>query len=328
MKFKILYGAFIATVLTACGGGGGGSSDSGGGGGGGGGTTPTNNAPVFSSSDTASVAEGQTAVITVEASDEDSDTLTYALSGDDSALFALNDSNQLAFLAAPDFEAPGDIDADNVYSVIITVSDSTDSVTQTITITVTDVASPTFTSASTLSLVEGGTAALTVAGSGSIALTGGADQAQFTLSSANVLTFNTATDFETPLDSGADNVYNLTFTATEGTETSTLDLAITVLDAFEGRVIDGPVAGATVFVDVDGDYVADSSEPTGTTDSNGRFFIEKGEVSISSTSKLISIGGTDTTTNTALPDLALAAPYLLWCRYHNKYGAARFSAGL
>ena len=121
MKFKILYGAFIATVLTACGGGAG-SSDSGGsggGGGGGGGTTPANNAPVFSSSDTASVLEGQTAVITVEASDEDSDTLTYALSGDDSALFSLSDSNQLAFLAAPDFEAPGDSGSDNVYSVLL-----------------------------------------------------------------------------------------------------------------------------------------------------------------------------------------------------------------
>ena len=217
MKFKILYGAFIATVLTACGGGGGGSSDSGGsGGGGGGGTTPANNAPSFTSSDTASVLEGQTAVITVEASDEDSDTLTYELSGDDRALFSLSESNQLAFLAAPDFEAPSDAGADdNVYSVIITVDDGTDSVTQTI--------------------------------------------------------------------------------------------SITVLDAFEGRVIDGPVSGATVFVDVDGDYVADAGEPTGTTDSNGLFFVGKGDVSISSASKLISIGGTDTTTNTALPDLALVS---------------------
>ena len=216
MKFKILYGAFIATVLTACGGGGGGSSDSGGGGGGGGGgTTPANNAPSFTSSDTASVLEGQTAVITVEASDEDSDTLTYELSGDDRALFSLSESNQLAFLAAPDFEAPGDAGGDNSYSVIITVDDGTDSVTQTI--------------------------------------------------------------------------------------------SITVLDAFEGRVIDGPVSGATVFVDVDGDYVADAGEPTGTTDSNGLFFVGKGDVSISSASKLISIGGTDTTTNTALPDLALVS---------------------
>ena len=38
-------------------------------------------------------------------------------------------------------------------------------------------------------------------------MTGGADLSKFTLSSANALTFNVATDYETPLDSGADNVY-------------------------------------------------------------------------------------------------------------------------
>ena len=675
MKFKILYGAFIATVLTACGGGGGGSSDSGGsGGGGGGGTTPANNAPAFSSSDAASVLEGQTAVVTVEASDEDSDTLTYTLSGDDAALFSLSDSNQLAFLAAPDFEVPGDAGADNVYSVVVTVDDGTDSVTQTLSITVLDAfegrvidgpvsgatvfvdvdgdyvadsseptattdsnglffiekgdvsissasklisiggtdtttnttlpdlalvsdvptaatasafitplstivaaaatpeakvevltalgisatdlgadatnaaavvqafvtkdvwaqavagnavaqaiqtknvqmaevfvsavsvadtsdaatsvsravtmtksvaaglvtqaasgktiiesataqngtvtftlvdavvadalvsavqayttdaaivdtsldtlaaetdalkafatdvtvlvthltdqlnfsditgtaaegaitsakssadqavttivsavtaadtadlviyaaggstssivvavntlktdlgvdsstgggstgggssgggstggggsggggsgVTPSFTTAGTLSILEGGTAAVTVQGTGTITMTGGADLSKFTLSSENALTFNVATDYETPLDSGADNVYNVTLTATSGSETATLDLAITVLDAFEGRVIDGPVSGATVYVDVDGDYVQDADEPSGTTDVSGLFFVGKGDVTISSASKLISVGGTDTTTNKALPDLALVS---------------------
>ena len=62
----------------------------------------------------------------------------------------------------------------------------------------------------------------------------------------------------------------------DGTDSVTQSVSVTVLDAFEGRVIDGPVSGATVFVDLDGDYVADASEPTGTTDSNGLFFIEKG----------------------------------------------------
>ena len=68
MKFKVLFGAVIATVLTACGGGGGSSSSNSGGGGGGGGTTPTptNNAPTFSSAETASIAEGQTTVIILE----------------------------------------------------------------------------------------------------------------------------------------------------------------------------------------------------------------------------------------------------------------------
>ncbi len=307
MKFKVLFGAVIATVLTACGGGGGGSSDSGGSGGGGT-TTPTNNAPSFSSSETASVAEGQTTVITVEASDDDSgDTLSYSLSGDDAALFSLSDSNVLSFLAAPDFEAPGDAGADNVYTVIVTVNDGTEDVTQTISITVTDVASPSFTTVEALSVVEGGTSALSVTGAGAIELTGGTDQSKFTLSSSNVLTFNVATDFETPVDSGANNVYNLIFTATEGTETQQHNLAITVTDAFEGRVIDGPVSGALVFVDVNGNYTQDTGEPSGSTDINGLFFVDKGDVTISSTSKLISIGGTDTTTNKSLPDLALVS---------------------
>jgi hypothetical protein len=306
VKLKLLFGAFIATVLTACGGGGGGGSSSSSGGGGT--TAPGNNAPSFSSSDAASVAEGATAVITIEASDEDSgDTLTYTISGDDAALFTLSDTNQLSFLAAPDFEAPGDAGADNIYNVVVTVSDGTDDVTQNLAITVTDVASPVFTTASTLNLVEGGTSALTVSGAGAITMTGGADLAKFTLSSSNGLTFNVATDFETPSDTGADNVYNVTFTATEGGETATLDLAITILDAFEGRVIDGPVSGATVFIDVDGDYVQDADELSGTTDVNGLFFVEKGDVTISASSKLISVGGTDTTTNKALPDLALVS---------------------
>jgi hypothetical protein len=138
-------------------------------------------------------------------------------------------------------------------------------------------------------------------------MTAGADLSKFTLSSSNVLSFNVATDFETPSDSGADNVYNVTFTATEGTETSTLELALTVTDAFEGRVIDGPVSGALVFVDVNGNYTQDTGEPSGSTDINGLFFVDKGDVTTSSSSKLISIGGTDTTTNKALPDLALVS---------------------
>ena len=309
MKLRMVMSVLTAAALTACGGSGGSSSsDNSGGGGGGGTSTPTNSAPSFSSADTASIAEGQTVVLTVTASDEDAaDTLSFSLSGDDAALFSLSDSNQLAFKTAPDFEAPADTGGNNTYNIIIAVNDGTEEVTQALTITVTDVASPAFTTASTLNLVEGGTSALTIEGAGSIALTGGADLAKFTLSAANALTFNVATDYETPLDSGGDNVYNLTFTATEGTETSTLDLAITIVDAFEGRVIDGPVSGATVFIDVDGDYVQDADEKSVTTDANGLFFLEKGEVTISSASKLISVGGTDTTTNKALPDLALVS---------------------
>ena len=47
----------------------------------------------------------------------------------------------LAFLSAPDYEAPTDADGNNVYDVIVSASDSTVApVTQNVTVTVTDVA--------------------------------------------------------------------------------------------------------------------------------------------------------------------------------------------
>ena len=103
----------------------------------------------------------------------------------------------------------------------------------------------------------------------------------FSLSDSNQLSFPCGAGFFSARDSGADNVYSVVITVDDGTDSVTQSVSVTVLDAYEGRVIDGPVSGATVFVDVDGDYVAHASEPTGTIDSNGLFFIEKGDVSIS-----------------------------------------------
>ena len=177
---------FLAIAsLVACGGSGGGGSSSGGSGGsgsGGGGTT--NNAPAFTTGGTASVAEGATAVATLEASDDEGDTLTFAFGGGaDDALFTLDESTgALAFAAAPDFEAPGSAAGTNVYTIIVTVSDGTnDAVSLTIEITVTDVASPAFTTTAAQSLVEGGTSVATIAAAGAVTMTGGADLSKFTL---------------------------------------------------------------------------------------------------------------------------------------------------
>jgi hypothetical protein len=90
------------------------------------------------------VAENQTAVTTVTATDANTtDTLTYSITGGaDAAKFAINASTGvLTFVAAPDYEAPTDVGADNVYDVQVTVSDGqggTD--VQDIAVTVTDVA--------------------------------------------------------------------------------------------------------------------------------------------------------------------------------------------
>jgi Ca2+-binding RTX toxin-like protein len=90
-----------------------------------------------------SVAENTTAVTTVTATDADlGDTLTYAISGGaDAALFDIDTATgALSFKVAPNFEAPTDAGANNVYDVEVEVSDGALSDTQAIAVTVTDVA--------------------------------------------------------------------------------------------------------------------------------------------------------------------------------------------
>ncbi|MDI1258673.1 Ig-like domain-containing protein [Aquabacterium sp.] len=110
--------------------------------------TRVNDAPVINSngggtSGSISVRETLTAVTTVSSTDADSGSLTYSISGGaDSARFSINGiTGVLTFTAAPDFEAPTDVGANNVYDVIVQVSDGTLADTQALAVTVTDVVS-------------------------------------------------------------------------------------------------------------------------------------------------------------------------------------------
>ncbi|TBO34334.1 DUF4347 domain-containing protein [Aquabacterium lacunae] len=107
-----------------------------------------NDAPVLTSngggsSAAISLAENQTAVTTVTATDVDSGSLTYSIAGGaDAARFSINSSTGvLTFTAAPDFENPTDAGANNVYDVIVQVSDNNLSDTQSLAVTITDVSS-------------------------------------------------------------------------------------------------------------------------------------------------------------------------------------------
>ncbi|MCW5623605.1 MAG: DUF4347 domain-containing protein, partial [Burkholderiales bacterium] len=86
------------------------------------------------------VAENTTAVTTVTAGG--AGTITYSIvGGADAAKFTINSSSgALAFVAAPDYEAPTDSGANNVYDVTVQASDGTTTDTQSIAVTVTDVA--------------------------------------------------------------------------------------------------------------------------------------------------------------------------------------------
>ncbi len=138
-----LAASCLVLALAGCGGGGGGSSSGGGSGPGGGGTPPpSNRAPVFTSATSASVAENTAGVFyTATATDADGDALTYSLAGGaDRARFSITGSGGLSFSAPPDFEAPADANRDNVYQVDLSVSDGKASATQSLSVTVTDVA--------------------------------------------------------------------------------------------------------------------------------------------------------------------------------------------
>jgi hypothetical protein len=227
-----------------------------------------NTAPVITSPAAVSLAENQAAVLDVEAGD-DADAegagLSYAITGGaDAALFTIDPaSGALAFRAAPDFEAPADAGADNLYQVQVTVTDSGGlSAAQDIAVTVTDAAentAPVITSPAAVSLAENQAAVLDVEagddadaeGAGlSYAITGGADAALFTIDPASgALAFRAAPDFEAPADAGADNLYQVQVTVTDsGGLSAAQDIAVTVTDAAENTApaldLDGSAAGA------------------------------------------------------------------------------------
>jgi hypothetical protein len=93
-----------------------------------------------------SIAENSAAVSTVSATDADAgQAVTYSIAGGaDAARFAIGSfSGVLTFVSAPDFEAQADANANNVYEVIVAATDNGNppkSATQTLTITVTNVA--------------------------------------------------------------------------------------------------------------------------------------------------------------------------------------------
>jgi len=101
----------------------------------------TQDAPVFTSGKSLSVPENTVDVVKCVATSASGKTITYAITGgEDSAKFALDKSTGvLTFKAAPDWELPADVGADNIYKVTVTATDGTNSTTQNIAVLVTNV---------------------------------------------------------------------------------------------------------------------------------------------------------------------------------------------
>lgn len=199
-----------------------------------------------------SVAENtEDPVYGVSAVDPDGDTLTMRLSGPDAGLFYLNTTTgDLTFRAPPDFEAPGDTGADNTYNVTITVSDGIQPIAQNLVIKVTNLiyenTPPVFTSGTTGTIVENATGVVytaTATDDGDAVAQRpvtlaygleGTDASKFDINSATgAVSFKVAKDFEAPDDANADNIYEITVTASDGSRTARQSVSITVTDVYE-----------------------------------------------------------------------------------------------
>ncbi|HUC82252.1 MAG TPA: Calx-beta domain-containing protein [Flavisolibacter sp.] len=109
------------------------------------------------------IAENTTSVTDVDATDANSDPLTYRIAcGADASRFLINSATGvLTFVTAPDYETPQDVDANNSYEVVVRASDGKTAIDQTINVTVTDVAELPSLSISDVSSAEGNSGSTT-----------------------------------------------------------------------------------------------------------------------------------------------------------------------
>ena len=189
----------------------------------------------------------------VRASDPDGDTLTYSLAGTDSGSFAIDrSSGQIRTKSSLDFESPSDNGRDGVYDLsVVALDDGSPAASSTLAVmvTVTDVnESPSFPSDSETSFEVRENAASGVNVGDPVrasdpegdtltySLTG-TDSGSFAIdTSSGQIKTKSSLDFESPLDSDRDGVYDLGVVALDDgspAASSTLAVMVTVTDVNE-----------------------------------------------------------------------------------------------
>ncbi len=226
------------------------------------------NAPVLTSYGGAasvafSVAENSLLAAIVQASDADGAALSYSISGGaDAALFTIDpQTGALSFRTAPDYEAPDDSNGDRLYHVIVSASDGSNSVSQTLAIGITNLNdnAPVITSngggaSASIGMAENASAVTVVTATDAdgpvpgFAISGGADAALFTIDPVTgALSFINPPDYENRLDADGDGVYQVTVRATDGSNVDDQLLSIAITDVAEnGRTITGSSGNNTI----------------------------------------------------------------------------------
>ena len=221
-----------------------------------------NQAPIITSlgggaTGSVSVVENTTAVGAVTATDADlgNGQLVYSLAGGaDASRFVIDaGTGVLRFIAAPDHDVPVDADGDNVYQVIVQVSDGSATDTQAIAVTVTGVNDevPRITSlgggpTATVDMPETITAVTTITAVDAdlptqpllYSIVGGSDALRFVIDAATgALRFVIAPDHEAPVDADGNNLYQVTVRASDGTWWDEQAITVRVTDVSSQLVV-------------------------------------------------------------------------------------------
>ena len=194
----------------------------------------------------------------------DAEITRWSVIGRDGGDFTINEAGELTFRNPPDFERPADSNRDNTYEVTVRASDGRYYGTLNVTVTVEAVdEAPEFRKGTKdfFAYKENGTSAIytyqATDPEGSDVTWGlsGTDSSAFTMSGVGVLSFSAPPDYESPTDSGGNNVYELTVEASDDQiNTARLEVAVTVTNLTDARVIISGTAqvGRTLTADTSG----------------------------------------------------------------------------
>ncbi|WP_019962479.1 cadherin repeat domain-containing protein, partial [Woodsholea maritima] len=187
-------------------------------------------APVWVSGDTASVNENATGLAyRAQASLGSGSGLSYSIAGGaDKDSFTIDAiTGELYFKTSPNYEAPTDVDRNNVYVVQIGAQNGRHTISKTVTISVGNINefTPSWTSGGNIAVNENVTGVISTVhasdGDGqsiTYSIVGGTDASAFTINAATgALQFKTAPNYEAPHDQDGNNGYALILRASDGT---------------------------------------------------------------------------------------------------------------
>ena len=173
--------------------------------------------PVFTSQETFTAPENQTAIGIVTATDANSPSIAFSVSGSE---LAITSDGVLSFASAPDYETK------TSYTATVTASDGTNLTTQDIVVSVSNVDEAPIMGVLSYTVDENQMSI------GSVVATDPEEEAvsfsvsgsELVITSAGVLTFGSAPDYETK------SSYTATVTATDGTNSTDQSVTVTVTD--------------------------------------------------------------------------------------------------